>query len=276
MSISHTVTVPGASIHYEIRGSGPVVVVAGSPMSSPYFAPLADALADGFTVITYDPRGIGRSALDDPTQESTPDLRADDVVAVLDAAGAKRADFVGSSGGAVTGLALATRYPNRVGTLVAHEPPLLTLLPDAAEQLAGTDEIIAIYHRDGLGAAFGAFMARAGFPDGEPDGNPTAADPPPAEPSAQDVFEGGRFFTCELRATVTYRPDAVALTSGAVRVIPALGVDSGGLLTRRTTEALAALLGEPMVEFPGDHGGFLSEPAAFAEVLRTVLTPARG
>lgn len=153
MTTTHTVRVPGATIHYEVRGSGPALVAAGSPMASQYFAPLAQALADSFTVITYDPRGIGRSTIDDPTQESTPDLRADDVLAVLDAVGAERADFFGSSGGAVTGLALATRYPDRVRTLVAHEPPLLAILPDAAEQLAGTDEIIATYYQHGLGAA---------------------------------------------------------------------------------------------------------------------------
>ncbi|HEY5877714.1 MAG TPA: alpha/beta hydrolase [Nakamurella sp.] len=278
MTTTHTVRVPGATIHYEVRGSGPALVAAGSPMASQYFAPLAQALADSFTVITYDPRGIGRSTIDDPTQESTPDLRADDVLAVLDAVGAERADFFGSSGGAVTGLALATRYPDRVRTLVAHEPPLLAILPDAAEQLAGTDEIIATYHRHGLGAAFGAFMAQAGFPDDEPGPDahdPAAPDGPPQEPSEQDLFEGGRFFTSELKATVTYRPDVTALTSGAVRVIPGIGVDSGHLLTQRTTAALAALLGLDMVEFPGDHGGFLPEPAAFADVLRTVLAPSR-
>src|SRR5687767_7046562 len=126
---THTVDVPGARLHYEVRGSGPLVLVIGSPMTSSDFAPLADALAGDHTVVTYDPRGLGGSTIDDPAQDATPDLRADDVAALLDAVGAESADVFGSSGGAVTGLALVSRHPQRVRTLVAHEPPLLELLP---------------------------------------------------------------------------------------------------------------------------------------------------
>ena len=98
------------------------------------FAPLADALAGDHTVVTYDPRGLAHSTIDDPRQDATPELRADDVAAIIDALGADRADVFGSSGGAVTGLALVARHPEKVGTLVAHEPPLMELLPDPERQ----------------------------------------------------------------------------------------------------------------------------------------------
>src|SRR4029077_21146719 len=106
----------------------------------------------------HDPRGISGSRLDDPEQDSTPDLRADDVAAILDALGAGTADIFGTSGGAVTGLALVTRHPGRVRTLIAHEPPLLQLLPDAAERTAAADDIVATLHRDGQAAAWEKFM----------------------------------------------------------------------------------------------------------------------
>ena len=61
------------------------MLVIGSPMASAEFAPLADALATDHTVVTYDPRGIAASTIDDPEQDSTPELRADDVAAMLDA-----------------------------------------------------------------------------------------------------------------------------------------------------------------------------------------------
>src|ERR1700738_5606058 len=98
-----TLAAPGACLYYEVRGSGPVLAVVGSPMAAGEFAPLADALAAMYTVITYDPRGISASTVGDAGQESTPELRADDVVAIFDAAGADSADVFGSSGGGGTG-----------------------------------------------------------------------------------------------------------------------------------------------------------------------------
>src|ERR1700749_1216428 len=120
-----SVAVPGARLHYEVRGSGPLVLVIGSPMASAEFAPLADALAGDHTVVTYDPRGYAGSQVNDPEAPSGVEQRADAVKAILDDLGAESADLFGSSGGAVTGLALVARHPGRVGTLVAHEPPLL-------------------------------------------------------------------------------------------------------------------------------------------------------
>src|SRR5258705_7487610 len=119
-----SVPVPGARLRYEVRGTGPLLLVIGSPMGTADFAPLADGLAGDHTVVTYDPRGIAGSTIDDPEQDSTPELRADDVAAILDNLGAESADVFGSSGGAVTGLGLVVPHPGRVRTLIAHEPPL--------------------------------------------------------------------------------------------------------------------------------------------------------
>src|SRR5690242_16022754 len=158
-----SVDVPGARLRYEVRGRGPLVVVIGSPMAAAEFAPLADALAGDHTVVTLDPRGYAGSSVDDPDAPCTVEQRADDVAAIVDDLGADSADVFGSSGGAVTGLALVARHPGRVRTLVAHEPPLLELLPDADAQRAATEEIIATFHREGHHAAFAQFMITAGF-----------------------------------------------------------------------------------------------------------------
>ena len=259
--------VPGARLHYEVRGTGPLLLVMGSPMGAAMFAPLADALAADFTVVTHDPRGIARSPIDDPEQDSTPELRADDVAALLDALGADAADVFGSSGGAVTGLALVARHPDRVRTLVAHEPPVLDLLPDAAERHAGTEEIIATFHAHGVGAAFAKFMRTAGYTEED------LAAMPMGEPSEQDLADSARFMAHELRWTTRYVPDVDALTAGPARVVVGVGADSGKLLTHRTSAALADRLGSAMLEFPGDHGGFMSHPVEFAEVLRKALPP---
>jgi pimeloyl-ACP methyl ester carboxylesterase len=210
--VTRTLAVPGARLYSEVRGSGPALAVVGSPMAAGDFAGFAHALADRHTVITYDPRGISGSPVDDPAQDSTPELRADDVAAVLDAVGADTADVFGSSGGAVTGLALATRHPDRIRTLVAHEPPLLELLPDAAEQRAKTDDIVDTFRRQGVGAAWMKFMTNAGFDVGG-----GGAPGPAGEPSAPQLSNSRRFFEHELRPTARYLPDIAALRGSPCR-----------------------------------------------------------
>jgi pimeloyl-ACP methyl ester carboxylesterase len=274
---TRSLDVPGARLHYEVRGSGPLLLVIGSPMAAAEFASLADALASDHTVVTYDPRGFAASPIDDPDQPSTPEQRAGDVVAILDDLGAESADLFGSSGGAVTGLALVAMHPGRVRTLIAHEPPLTELLPDAAEQWAATQGITDTFRTAGFHAAWMQFMVNAGFDvgfDGDaPDGaahDKTGA-PVPAEPSEKELAEATRFFVHDLEPTTRYVPDAAAVGAGAARVVIGIGEDSSRLLTYRTSTATAELLGCPTVEFPGDHGGFMGAPEAFAQRLRDVL-----
>ena len=121
--LSHPCPSRAGELRYEVRGAGPLLLITGAPMAAAYFAPVADVLADDFTVVTHDPRGISASVLNDPEQDSTPDLRADDLAALLDALGADTADVLGSSGGAITGRRYVTRHPTKVRTLIAHEPP---------------------------------------------------------------------------------------------------------------------------------------------------------
>ena len=267
--VSRTIDVPGARLHYEVRGRGPLLVVVGSPMAAAEFAPLAHALATDHTVVTYDPRGFADSPVDDPDGPSNPDLRADDVAAILDALGAPSADVFGSSGGAVTGLALVTRYPGRVGTLIAHEPPLLELLPDAEAQRAATADIVETFRAEGLQAAWMKFMVNAGF-DVAAFGSDADGPPEPTNPE-RAMAEGARFFLHDLVPTTQYVPDFEALRASGSRIVVGLGAESGHLLTQRTSVALAERLGVDTTEFPGDHGGFMGAPAEFAARLRQVL-----
>jgi pimeloyl-ACP methyl ester carboxylesterase len=266
-----TVAVPGAHLHYEVRGTGPLLLVTGAPMASADFAPVADALAGDHTVVTYDPRGFANSTIDDPGQDSTPALRADDIAAILDDLGAESADVFGSSGGAVTGLALVVGHPGRVRTLVAHEPPVLALLADAAQQRTATQDIIDTFRRDGMHAAWFKFMVNAGFDMSAGDGGGESAPPQPPEPSEAERREAARFFEHELWHTTQYQPDIEALRAAPTRVLVGLGAESGHLLTHRTSTALADLLGGKTVAFPGDHGGFLGAPSEFAARLTEVL-----
>jgi pimeloyl-ACP methyl ester carboxylesterase len=137
MTTTHMLETAKAGIVYDVRGplptaSGrPPLFMIGQPMDASGFGTLASHFPDR-TVITYDPRGLGRSTRTDGRVDNAPALQAGDVHAVIEALAVGPVEMFASSGGAVTALALVAAYPNDVITLVAHEPPLLALLPDAA------------------------------------------------------------------------------------------------------------------------------------------------
>lgn len=263
-----TLDVPGARLHYEVRGVGPLVVLVGAPMDASAFAPLADLLAPDHTVLTTDPRGVHRSPVADPDADSTPELRADDISRLIAHVDLGPAAVFGSSGGAVTALALAQARPDQVRTVVAHEPPLDELLDDRASLRHGTDEMCASYLAGDVVEAWRIFFALASIPV-----------PPEAlnqmfggERDPQQVADERFWFAHELRPSVRWLPDSAALRSSPVRVVIGIGDDSTGQLCDRTSRALAMALGLEPTPFPGGHIGFVDDPGAFATRLRAVLT----
>jgi clorobiocin biosynthesis protein CloN7 len=263
---SHTLDVPGARLYYEVQGSGPTLMLIGHPMGIAGFAFMAPLLAEDYTVVTYDPRGFARSTIDDPAQDGEPDVLADDVRRVLEAVGQGPAQVFGSSGGAVTGLALVSRFPGHVTTLVAHEAPVGLLLPDADAARAGFHEIYDTYRDRGSNAAWKTFMSFTGMQAGPDD---AGGDPPP--PSAEEAATSARFFEHGLLTIGLYQPDLAALLAAPTRLIVAGGTTSRGQFPHRTAVALAERLGSPLLEFPGDHVGFIGRPEEFAAVLRAAL-----
>ena len=274
MPTSHRLHVPGAYLYYELRGAGPVLMLIGHPMDSPPFAPIASLLATDHTVVTYDPRGFGQSAIDDPLQDAQPDLIADDVQQVLNAVGKGPAEVFGSSGGAVTALALASRHPGSVRTIVAHEPPVGIFLPDADEAEKGMRDIYETYRRDGIRAAWERFAAFTGMAMHPPQdgGKPSDAAAQAGAVATNDPSD--RFFAHGLLPVVLYRPDIEALKNSSTRVVIAAGISTMGEFPHRTAAALSERLGTPLIEFPGGHAGFASDPQEFASVLRRTLTVA--
>jgi len=235
-------------------------------MGASGFAAIAPLLAEDYTVVTYDPRGFARSTIDDPDQDAEPDLLADDVRRVLEAFGDGPAYVFGSSGGAVTGLALVAGYPGHVQTLVAHEPPLALLLPEAEEARAGMDDIYDTYRDGGNRAAWQRFSTFTGISmrsQGE--------DAAPQPPSAEAVATSERFFRHGLLPITFYQLDFSALQGAPVRVVVAGGTTSKGQFAQRTAVALAERLGTPLIDFPGGHAGFASDARDFAGVLSRTL-----
>jgi pimeloyl-ACP methyl ester carboxylesterase len=262
--------VPGATLYYEIRGSGPVLLlIPGGPMDAGGFAGLADRLADRYTVVTYDCRGNSRSPHDGSPDDLTVETFADDARLLLEAVGSEPAYVLGSSGGATYGLDLVARHPGRVHTLVAHEPPVSAVLPDADRWQAFNDEIGELSGREGVGVAMQKFGEGTGLGGG-----------PPREPATPDAMEATtrlmgniELFARRLIPVVgSYAPDIEALRASSTRIIVGVGdASTPEQLPYKTAHALADKLGVSPTTFPGAHGGFGSDPDAFAAKLRTIL-----
>jgi len=265
----HTIDVEGARLYFETRGTGPTLMLVGSPMGAASFAPLAELLADDHTVVTLDPRGISRSTLTGPAVTSTPERRAADLAAILDHLAAGPAIVLGSSGGAVSALALAALRPDLVDTLVAHEPPLAELLGDDETERVrhDTTTMIAAYLAGDVVGAWELFFSQAGIE--APPG--LIAQMFGGERDEADVADERYWFEHELAASTFWRPDLAGLRGPGVRIIPAIGEESTGQLCDRTTRALATALEQPPALFPGDHTGFVDDPEAFAARLRGIL-----
>jgi clorobiocin biosynthesis protein CloN7 len=261
---SHTLDVPGARLHYQVGGTGPVLMLIGHPMDSSGFAPLVPLLLEEYTVVTYDPRGFGRSTIADRDQDAEPDLLADDVRRVLEAVTDQPAHVFGSSGGAVTGLALVTRFAEHVSTLVAHEPPLALLLPNPDEARTGFHDIYDTYRTSGIGAGWQRFAGFTGIVMAAQGQNA-------APPTPEMVATSERFFAHGLLPITLYQPDIAALQAAPSRIVVGGGTTSNGQFARRTAAAFAERLGTPLMTFPGGHVGFVTDPRDFAVVLRGAL-----
>jgi pimeloyl-ACP methyl ester carboxylesterase len=284
---TRTLDVPGAVLTYDIRPSAdtaePVLFLIGSPMGAGGFKTLAELFPDR-TVVTYDPRGVERSVKADPTTQSTPEQHADDLHRIIAAVGKGPVDLFASSGGAVNALAFVAKHPEDVRTLVAHEPPIASILPDREGAMASTQAIADTYQRSGFGPAMAQFIAivsHKGQLTAEYAGQPA---PDPAMfglPTADDGTRTDPLLFQNIITCTHYEPDFDALKGASTRIVMAAGADSAGEMAHRGAEAVAERLGVEPVTFPSGHGGFLGgeygqsgEPDAFAARLRDVLSAA--
>jgi pimeloyl-ACP methyl ester carboxylesterase len=271
-------------LRYDVRASepagGPVLVMIGSPMGAAGFASLAQHFTDR-TIVTYDPRGVERSERTDADLEVTPEVHASDVRAVIEDAGGGPVDMFASSGGAVNALAFVAAYPDLVRTLVAHEPPVVSMLPDANEAMAACRAVHETYLQRGMGAGMAHFIALISLSGPVPADFAAQPGPDPATfgMSAEDDGTRDDLMLGSNILTVTgFRPDIDKLRSASTRIVVGVGAESNREIAHRGGLAVADRLDTSPVEFPGDHGGFLGgeygqtgEPGPFAERLRELL-----
>jgi pimeloyl-ACP methyl ester carboxylesterase len=235
-------------------------------------------------VVTYDPRGAWRSQRTDGGTGDSPDVHADDLHRLISALDAGPVDIFGSSGGAVNGMALVARHPEQVRTLVAHEPPAFTELPDRETVLAVCADIHQTYQRGGFGPAMAKFIALISQPGPIPAGYADRPAPDPAAfglPAGDDGSRTDPLLGQNLISCSHYEHDFDALRGASTRIVIGVGEESGQMVAGRAGAAVAERLGTPPVTFPGGHDGFLGgeyggmgKPDEFAATLRAVLTVA--
>lgn len=254
----------GVDIYYEVRGSGPaVLMISGATGDAGHFEKAAAILSADYTVITYDRRGNSRSTAG-AVEAATLDQHADDAAALIRHVGAAPTVVFGTSGGAVIALKLALRTPGIARSFIVHEPPLMQVLPEADE----------------LGRMFQAKVAE-GLAAAGPVG---AMELFIRENAGSAVFDrldpvlrqrmlanGPWFFDHELAMFTTWVPSLAELAAVRAPMRVLAGRDNRGNYHYRAAAWLANALGIRLGEIPGTHAPYLAAPGEFAAALRPLL-----
>lgn len=265
--------VPGASLHYQIAGSGPLLLlIHGAPADAAMFGGVAAQLAEKYTVVTYDHRGYGLSSLTGEPEAQVVPVQADDAHRILAEVTSEPVHVVAVSGGALIALELVAKHPEQVASLFAFEPSAIEVLPTAADQRAKFQGVVDTYNAMGVWPAMGQFIeAVGGTPPPPPAGEPT--------PEMLTMMEGvarsfSFFFGHQLLSFNEYVPDIAAVKASGVPVTWSVGADSAGTPCNVAGRTLAAEYGAgSVVEIAGEHDAATSHTAEFvAGVEKTIPT----
>ncbi|UQW99261.1 alpha/beta hydrolase [Streptomyces sp. RerS4] len=262
--------VNGATLHYEVRGQGPLLLlIPGGTGGAASFNGIADDLAAEYTVATYDPRGMSRSTLENPEAEQSVAEHADDALRILELLSPDEpARVFGSSSGAIVALHLLTAHPERIERLVAHEPPVVEVLPDASEHRAFIARVQKTFHRQGLMPAIAEFATGLKKGGDTPDPKAEISLPPQAAARAEQTMANLPYFVGQIvPGFMSYAPDIHRLEALSNRLVLACGYDSRGELPYRPAAFLAERLSTELRHFPGGHTGLTTHPAEFGKLL---------
>jgi len=253
------VEVNGARLYYETRGSGPpLLLIMGLTGDAGWFEPLAELLAEHFTVITYDRRGNSRSPRPEGWTSTSVAEQADDAVGLLSALGFGPAIVFGNSFGAMILLELIVRHPQTVRGAIVHEPPFL-LVPYHAHDLAEFWKAAAT-----KGGPRSVLRMSTGMSDEQATRYP--------DPSLmQRAFDSSEvIFSVEMPVIISYKPNMEALKGSKVPIFVAAG-EKTAMYLFRASRWLADQLKIDLQLFPGGHVGYVDQPKEFATALLSLL-----
>src|SRR5262249_56917003 len=143
--------------------------------------------------------------------------------------------------------------PGDVATLVAHEPPLIEVLPDAPAATKARNDVRDIYEAKGSNAGMAAFIAMTSWQGEYTDAYFAQPAPDPAMfgmPTDDDGTRDDPLLSDRSAAVSSYRPKVEALAAAPTRIVMAVGEGSISMFTRRAPDATAALLGPPARPVP--------------------------
>ncbi|MFJ3901620.1 alpha/beta fold hydrolase [Streptomyces sp. NPDC090025] len=271
----HTLAVPGGALHYQLTGSGPLLLIAQSGEGdADRTVDLVAGLADTYTVVTYDRRGLSRSRPAGAEHGASLTDHADDVARLLRALTDSPVLMLGCSLGALIGLHTAVRHPGLIGTLIAHEPVAPRLLPaaDRARHQAELVHLRELYASDGLAPVFREIARTLGIDTSGKDSEPGLT---PQPMDARRIANFDRFLRHDLTAIVQDPLDPTLLRDCGTRILPAVGAGTpSGVFDVACVRALAELLGTEVHVFPGGHNGNTSHPRAYAARMRELFAEA--
>jgi pimeloyl-ACP methyl ester carboxylesterase len=293
------VTTEGDALYYEVRGQGPpLLMIPGGSGDAAWYSRVADILADEYKVITYDRRANGRSTTAKP-QNFEISQQSRDAVAVLGAADEESAFVFGNSSGAIIALDMATTQPRAVRAVIAHEPPVARVHPQARKWQRFFAGVYWLACWFGATPAALRFAVGVGLPiqelaraarEAETHQKAVGVGLPlqdfaraareaeahrkkDSEPRVSSQEASEILIKHELLPITNYLPDITLLKKNGVRVFMAAG--KGSLAKKRfyaqTAPILAKKLDCAMVLFPGHHISYFDMPEEWAATLRRVL-----
>ena len=260
----------GTTLYYERRGHGTAVVfVSGATGDAGHWAAVADVLSSEFMVVTYDRRGNSRSPRAPDWMATTVDEQADDAAALIRRLQLEPVIALGTSAGAGIVVNVALRHPSVLRGVVLHEPVFQSGVTDAdvvrAARRAVIDEGLT---KGGPRAAIEAYL-RSVAGDNVYDS---------LDPALRERLLGNAevLFGIEMAPFIAYEPTPDELASMRVSRAVTAGADNRhpdapGHWRYESAQWLAARLATDLVELPGAHMAYLSQPRAFAEAIRPVL-----
>jgi pimeloyl-ACP methyl ester carboxylesterase len=254
-------TIGGAGLYYEVRGSGPTVLLAaGIPGDAGQFETVAGLLAADHQVVTYDRRGNSRSPRPVGWSATSVDEQVADVAGLLEFLGTGPVVVYGTSNGAILALELALSRPELVRGLMLHEMPLLSVLADPeAVGVAMGGILEPAFAAGGPDAALQAFL-RFAFGDAVVDS---------IEPDMRErmLANGEVAMTIELPATQPYRPEAAALAQLGTPVQILVGSEQQVPFFHEAAAWLAEQFGVDVLPAPGGHGPQFDHAPALANCI---------
>ncbi len=264
-----TLRVPGAQLYYEVSGDGPLLIlIPGAAGEGEVFHQLVGPLAARYEVVTYDRRGFSRSQLDGPQDDDRRlDTDVDDVRCLIEHITDKPAIVFGNSSGAIVALEILIRHPELINTVVAHEPPVVNLLPDASKWQAFFDEVYDTYCQAGATKAMHQFATgTVGTADRQ-----LMARYMQLHTNERNLANVTYWLEHELRQYPRVKLDLDGLAAHTKQLVLAGGRDSQDQLTYLPNKVLAQKLGLEMVHLSGGHLGFIANPVEFAKELMDTL-----